>query len=84
MMKLEALARAPASYLAEVGLGEHNAHIAHQLVNDGCPCLAFPLLAVHADGALHHGVLAHEDDGLGAQGLKEGQKGVSGMRLGWT
>lgn len=68
-------------HLCQVALGEHKAHVADQLIQDWLPLVVTSLLDVEADGALHHGVLAHEDDGLRAQGLGVDWEGRGGERV---
>jgi hypothetical protein len=56
--------------IVQVAVGEDDADVADQLVQDDSPLVVAGGLAVQADGALHHGVLAHEDDSARAQTLQ--------------
>ena len=62
--------------------GEDDADVANQLLQQACPLVGAAGLAEDADRALHHGVLAHENDGLGAQTLIWG-KGPGISRAAW-
>ncbi len=73
--------------VVQVAVGEDDADIADQLVEDAGPLVVARRLAVEADAALHHRVLAHQDDGAGAQGLRRRNDGASRTsrhpRLAW-
>jgi hypothetical protein len=56
-------------HIVEVTVCEDDSHVVHQLVQDALPLVITTGLAVQLDGALHHGVLAHENDGSRAQTL---------------
>lgn len=56
--------------LVQVTVGEDQTNVADQVLNQAAPLLAASGLAVQVDGALHHGVLTHQDDGAGAQTLQ--------------
>eukprot|EP00967_Tisochrysis_lutea_P127803 scaffold217887_cov23-Tisochrysis_lutea.AAC.1 len=56
-------------HVVQVTIGENDAHVVDQVVQDDPPLVVARGLAVHLDGALHHGVLAHQDDSIRAQGL---------------
>ena len=51
--------------------GEEDTDVADELIKEAGPLVVASGLAVDADGALHHGVLPHEDDGLRAEGLAD-------------
>mmetsp|Transcript_20166 Transcript_20166/g.52460 ORF Transcript_20166/g.52460 Transcript_20166/m.52460 type:complete len:366 (-) Transcript_20166:205-1302(-) len=55
-------------HVVQVTIGENDAHVVDQVVQDDPPLVVARGLAVHLDGALHHGVLAHQDDSIRAQG----------------
>ena len=75
LLRAPACARAAPRHAAR---GLTDTDVADELVQQRRPAVVLLLLAVEADGALHHGVLAHEDDALGAQRLGERQGGVAG------
>ena len=52
------------AHLVEVALGEDQAHVADQRLGNAGPLLVASALAVQADGALHHRVLAHQHHAL--------------------
>lgn len=58
------LPEVPGPHLCQVSLGEDEANIANQLVQQGWPLVITSLLAVQADRPLHHGVLAHEHNAV--------------------
>lgn len=62
----------------QVTLGEDDAHVADQVLQQDGPLLVTGLLHVQPDGALHHGVLAHQHHRFGAQALREGRMAASG------
>ncbi len=52
------------NYLSQVGLGEDEADIADQVIQQGRPLVISGFLTVEADGPLHHGVLAHQHNAV--------------------
>ena len=52
--------------VGELALGEAEANIAHELVEEAFPPLVAGSLNERADSALHHRVLAHEDHAVRA------------------
>lgn len=51
-------------HVSKVSLGKDQTNIADQDVQENLPLLIPSLLTVQADGALHHGVLSHQNHAL--------------------
>lgn len=52
------------THVCQIGLGEDEADVANQHLQQSGPLLIPSPLAVQADGPLHHGVLAHQHHAL--------------------
>ena len=57
------------AYLTKVTLGEDQANIAHQSIQQGSPGVTSGALIVESDAALHQSVLAHQHCAVGPQTL---------------
>jgi hypothetical protein len=82
MLSCTTPASAASPHLVEVALGEKDAHVANHVVQQLQPLVVASALAVQADAATHHGVLAHQNHRMLADSLHRRWGNSKGQHIG--